>query len=339
MSEGIKTPAIISDLSSVWKGTPDDSHIGTRLRRMVDEAQRVEAPPFPRQIQVETTNICNHQCDFCAYTTMKRPKRHMDQALFEQIVLESYTLGAREIGLFAGAEPLACKKIGEYITYCRDLGYEYIYISTNGALGDTQKMQQIIDAGLSSIKFSINAGDRETYKNVHGRDDFDKVIENVQFVRQYIENNKIDLWLGVSFVGMPHTDHTFENLKGLVGEFVDEIIYYEASNQSGQMPEFPDPPYRDCHLPFNKAHFSLEGYIKACCNDYENLLAVEDIKPNGIAEAWHSERFKTLRRAHITDDMDGTLCANCIRRSTQQAEPLNPALVTHLPSSPGKNHK
>ena len=27
----------------------------------------------------------------------------------------------------------------------------------------------------------------------------------------------------------------------------------------------------DCNLPFNKAHFTAEGYMRACCNDYENF--------------------------------------------------------------------
>ncbi len=284
-------------------------------------------PPFPKQVQIETTNICNHSCAFCAYTLMERPKRHIDRALFERIVRETYDLGAREVGLFAGAEPLTCRWLDEYIAFCRETGFEYIYISTNGALGDTEKFRKIVDAGLSSIKFSVNGGDRETYRDVHGRDDFDKVIENIRFLSRYRQENDIKLWLGVSFVGMPHTDGTFQNLVDLIGDDVDEVLYYEASNQSGQMPNLPDPPYRDCHLPFNKAHFSLEGYIKVCCNDYENILAVEDIKEIAIAEAWHSERFQNIRQLHLDDTLDGTLCGSCIRSCKTPARPLNEALM------------
>jgi MoaA/NifB/PqqE/SkfB family radical SAM enzyme len=316
------------DLTRIFEhGDSQGSHVGERLVKMISESQRTVRPPFPRQIQVETSNICNHSCEFCAYTLMERPKRHMKQDLFRRLVTEAYACGAREIGLFAGAEPLTCKWLDQYITFCKDLGYEYLYISTNGALGSPEKFRQLLDAGLSSIKFSVNGGDRETYKVVHGRDDFDKVIANIRWVNEYRKTIPRKVYLGVSFVGMPHSKHTFESLKDTIAPEVDEIIYYEASNQSGQMSDLPDPPYRDCHLPFNKAHISLEGYIKACCNDYENYLAVDDLNKMTLMEAWHSEIFQRLRRRHLENDMDGTVCGNCIRASNVKPEPLNKDLI------------
>lgn len=324
-----KKDIVVSNLNNIFSEDKDieNSHVGKRLRETIKSSERIPKPKFPKQIQVETTNICNHGCEFCAYTLMERPKRHIDRILFERIVRESYELGAREIGLFAGAEPMACKWLDEYIILCRDIGYEYMYISTNGALGNETKFKKVIDAGLSSIKFSVNGGNRETYKRVHGRDDFNKVISNIKYVNQYRKDNNIDLWVGVSFVGMVDTNHSFDSLKSVIEKDVDEIIYYEASNQSGQMPQFPDPPYIDCHLPFNKAHFSLEGYIKVCCNDYENLLAVENIADMSIAEAWHSERFQKLRQQHIDNNLECTLCDNCIRAAKTPAFALNEELA------------
>ena len=322
--------ALEANLTDVFgKLDGQGSHVGQRLLRMIEESKRVEAPPFPRQIQIETSNICNHKCEFCAYTLMQRPKGHMDRPLFERLVAEAYDCGAREIGLFAGAEPLTCKWIDEYITFCKGLGYEYIYISTNGALGGSELLKKVFDAGLSSIKFSVNGGDRETYKLIHGRDEFDKVIDNIRFVSSYRNELNHNIYLGVSFVGLPHSIASFDNLKNLVGGFVDEIIYYEASNQSGQMPNLPSPPYRDCHLPFNKIHISKEGYIKACCNDYENLLAIEDLNQMSLMEGWHSERFIDLRRRHLTNALDGSVCGNCIRASTLPPKAENPNLVAH----------
>ena len=303
------------------------SHVGKRLLNMIATARIERKPPFPRQIQIETSNICNHDCSFCAYTLMERPKKHMDRNLFHRLVDDAYKCGAREIGLFAGAEPLTCKWLDKYVAVCRDIGYEYIYISTNGALGDHDLFGRLLDAGLHSIKFSINGGDRETYKRVHGRDDFEKVLENLLFVSGYRRRVPQKTYLGVSFVGTPDTVESFATLKKSVAPFVDEIIYYEASNQSGQMPDLVDPPYRDCHLPFNKAHISVEGFLKACCNDYENFLALEDLSKVSLLDAWHSDRFQQLRQRHIDNDLKGTLCANCIRGEKSAPLPLNRDLV------------
>lgn len=325
-----RTKTLNANLTDVFSKSDDQgSHIGRRLLKMIADSKSVVAPPFPRQIQVETSNICNHKCDFCAYTLMERPKGYMDRDLFERLVKEAFDCGAREIGLFAGAEPLTCKWLDKFVAQCKSVGYEYMYISTNGALGGPETFKRLLDSGLNSIKFSVNAGNRETYLKVHGRDDFEKVLANIKFVAEYRKTVSQSTYLGVSFVGSPQTKDTFNALKLLIDGLVDEVIYYEASNQSGQMPNLPFPPYRDCHLPFNKAHISREGFLKACCNDYENLLAVEDLNVMPMMDAWHSERFQQLRQRHIDDDLEGTVCGNCIRASGAEPGPLNATLVDH----------
>lgn len=325
----MENKARTADLSRIFQDHDDQgSHVGKRLNRMVDTAERSETPPIPRQIQIETTNICNHACDFCAYPDMVRPKAVMKPELFRRLVKEAYELGSREIGLFAGAEPLTCKSLEEFIAYCTEVGYEYMYISTNGALATPERFRKLLDAGLSSIKFSINAGTRESYARVHGKDDFDKVLANVRFVSEYRGTLGRRVYLGVSFVGTAATTPEFDTLKSVVSPYVDEIIFYEANNQSGQKDGLPLPPFKECVLPFNKLHISAEGYIKACCNDYDNLLAIEDLNGAGIAQAWLSERFRELRRRHLADDLDGTLCGKCLHNSPAQAAALNPGLLS-----------
>jgi radical SAM superfamily enzyme YgiQ (UPF0313 family) len=76
---------VMVDLTRIFEhGDSQGSHVGERLVKMISESQRTVRPPFPRQIQVETSNICNHSCEFCAYTLMERPKRHMKQDLFRR---------------------------------------------------------------------------------------------------------------------------------------------------------------------------------------------------------------------------------------------------------------
>ena len=42
-----------------------------------------------------------------------------------------------------------------------------------------------IDAGLDSIKFSINAGSRATYALIHGKDDFERVSEHLAWISDW----------------------------------------------------------------------------------------------------------------------------------------------------------
>lgn len=316
-----------SALEDFFKDTEGDTWLTQRFATFAASSVRSEMPPFPKYLMLEVSNICNHACAFCAYTTMERPKRHMDRALFERLVREAYDLGSREVGLFSGAEPLTCKWLDEYVQMCSDVGYEYIYISTNGSLGTPEKFKKLIDAGLSSIKFSVNGGDAESYLRVHGSDHFDKVIENIRFVSEYRKTLSRNIFLAVSFVECTGNEGTFDGLAELLEGSVDEITRYRANNQSGQMPDLPTPDFSQCDLPFNKIHISREGYLRACCNDYENALAMEDLTKVSLAEAWQSERFRHLRRRHLEDDLATTLCGNCIRGNCGKPTPLNPELV------------
>ena len=61
---------------------------------------------------------------------------------------------------------------------------------------------------------------------------------------------------------------------------------------------------------------------------YDNYLAIEDLKTMSLRDAWLSPRFQQLRRAHLDDTLEGTLCGKCIRRSTAHVHPLNESLLT-----------
>jgi hypothetical protein len=84
-----------------------------------------------------------------------------------------------------------------------------------------------------------------------------------------------------------------------------------------------EPP---CSLPFARLHISAEGYLGVCCNDYQNYLAVADLKATPLAEAWNSDVFRTIRQRHLDKHVEGTLCHNCIHNLNTPIEPL----VLHL---------
>lgn len=316
-----------SSLNDLYNANRRKTWLEQRFALMRARIVREEAPPFPRQLSIETTNICNHRCSFCAYATMSRPARQMDPALFRRLVSEAYDLGTREVGLFAGAEPLTCKDLLEHVRYCKSVGYDYVYISTNGSIGTVETYRRLVDAGLDSIKFSINGAPREVYRLMHGRDDFDTVIDNVRGLADYIRSLDRHVFIGVSSVQTEANAGTVAALESLLGGVVDEISSYQSNNQAGQMANLPPPPFEDCENPFAKLHISREGYLRACCNDYDNSLAVEDLNRMSLADAWNSARFRAFRRRHLERDFAGTRCDNCLNGCSKPATPLNPDLA------------
>jgi len=294
-----------------------------------------QEPPFPRLMNVELSNVCNHSCTFCAYSVMERTKGNIDVENLERWLAEAYELGVREVGLHSGAEPFASPHLEHFTAYCKQLGFEYVYISTNASLATPERMKKVIDAGMDSIKFSINAGDRETYRQIHGQDHFDRVIAHLKFASEYRGERKKP-YMAISFVETTENIRTLERLKELTAGFVDEYLSFKPTNQNGQMSGVGDGPPKQarldvCTVPFNKIHISMEGFLRLCCNDYENLLALEDLNKVSLKEAVYSERFKQARRRHLDDDLEGMLCHNCKHNCQDPVQPLNPELyfATH----------
>jgi len=323
--------------------------IRERVREFVGSSVYEECPPFPKVIMVESTNICNQSCVFCAYKNMRRPHGVISGDVFKKVVQEGYDLGARDIGLHTGAEPLTCNELEYYIEFCNKIGYEYTFITTNGSLATKDRIKRLIDAGLHSLKFSVNAGDRETYKNIHGRDHFDLVCDNILFAEEYRRKINYPLYLAISFVEIENNAKTYDKLYERFKFVVDEIYRTKAFDQSGQMPEYPSK-FKNrkkevessnaylaekfecanelCPRPFNTLHITREGYLRACCNDYDNFLAIEDLTNVSLKEAWISERFRNLRKKIIKGDLKGTLCYNCVNGAQEKILPINKKLAT-----------
>jgi organic radical activating enzyme len=266
---------------------------------------------------------------------MTRPHGRMDAALVRRLIAEAYELGTREIAFYAGSEPFMSPNLEENIKLAKELGYTYIFITTNGSIATEERLKACVDNGLDSIKFSINGGDRETYKRIHGKDHFDRVIANVKFVSEYRKTANRKLYMGVSFVMIDHeagsNAGTKEHLKELVDPYVDEIIFYEANMSHGQMfglaPMEIEPP---CPLPFERLHISSEGYLRMCCSDYQNYLSLVDLNTTNLHDAWYSDIYKGMRRRHLDGKLEGTLCHNCLHNTNEPMEPIVPAFAVKV---------
>ena len=143
-------------------------------------------PEYPKNdLRLELSNVCNHTCLFCANRKMTRKKGFMDEGFLRRILQEAYDEGFYGVGFYANGEPFISPHFVEYIRWAKEIGYTYIYIDANGAAVGQEKIKEAIDAGLDSIKFSINGTNRETYELIHGWDDFDRVMENLKYTYQY----------------------------------------------------------------------------------------------------------------------------------------------------------
>lgn len=196
------------------------------------ETNYAEQCPLPVNMLVEVTNACNHKCIFCAHSKMTRKVGMMDMDLYKRIAQQAYDGGTREIGFYMTGEPLMNNRLKEYVSYAKTLGFEYIYMTTNGVYADPGMMRELITAGLNSIKFSINAGTAETYEKIHGRDDFERVLSNLKCLSEYIKAENLDVGLFVTCIACRQNESEIEPLRNRVKDYVNDFTAPQVYNGS-----------------------------------------------------------------------------------------------------------
>ena len=292
----------------------------------VDKRLYTTIPPFPREITLDINNRCNHKCYFCA-----NPKiEHYDileTNLAYDLMKQAIENGCTDLALQATGEPFMDKRLADFVSEGKKLGFEYVYINTNGALANEKRAKPVIDAGCDSIKFSINANTREEFKTVHGYDDFEKVIENLKWIFEYRNKNKIKMGLYVSSVKSSKSSIT-KNIEKLIKPYCDNFDFREVSNQGGSMMELSETESikkgnilgslkkeeytTRCIYPFNRIVIDPYGYVVACTADFHNKLAIGDTRKKKLKEIWEGDVFQYLRKKHLNDEYSNLYCNKCL---------------------------
>ncbi len=312
-----------------------------RIQEIRDKERFSMNPPLPlNDLRIELSNTCNHSCIFCAHRKMTRPKKQMDEELVYRILDEAYSTGFRGLGFYASGEPFMTVKLKEYVKKAKEIGYEYVYIDSNGAAATFDKIREVIDAGLDSIKFSINGTNRENYALIHGKDDFDRVIQNLK--QTYAYKQQLDRKLNV-FVSFAITKYTEDSIAEFVETFrpyADDIITNDVIEMGGYVPEvgkylktsrqadFMEGMSVPCYTLWNTFIVTCEGYVTACCADFQNYFAYADLNKETIAEAWNNPWITKLRKDHLEGKYMGTPCETCVTGKRVPWKPLREELAS-----------
>lgn len=137
--------------------------------------------------------------------------------------------------MFGGeGEPLLYSPLPEVIEKAKEFGLD-IAITTNGVLFDDNKIKTILK-NLSWIKFSIDAGTKESYAKVHGckETDFEKLMENLKFAGIYKKENNLSCKLGAQMLLI---NDNIDEVEELILKIKDTGIDYLALKPYSQHPD------------------------------------------------------------------------------------------------------
>ncbi len=290
-------------------------------------------PPFPKSnFLMELSNACNHACLFCTHQKMQRPVGRMNMERGFDILQQAYDLGTREVGFYATGEPFIVNELPDYIKRAKEIGYTYVYLTSNGALATPEKIHAVIDAGLDSIKFSINAPQRKLYEFIHGKDDFQVVLEHLKYLNDYRKESGKSYKIYVTGILTKFTENLKDKYYEVFDGLADQIVFKYVYNQGGYMQEIDSllrceqdtEEKRRCNLPFDAISITQEGYLSIENADYENMLVVADLNKVSLKDGWYGDKMKEMRRRFMENDLTGTICDGCVNHDCRPAKALLP---------------
>ncbi len=144
------------------------------------DALRHAQCPIPKHVHLVISDLCNHDCHFCAYrnsngfsseqfgevvdgTVNRNPNRMIPEAKVLGILDDCAAIGVKAVQFTGGGEPTVHPHHLELLDYALGLGLE-VSLVTNGAL--LRKDWQEVLPRLSWLRVSVDAGSSGVYARV-----------------------------------------------------------------------------------------------------------------------------------------------------------------------------
>src|SRR5208282_930664 len=205
-----------------------------RITAIAPEYRQIVCPA-PKSVKIELTANCNYKCGFCV-KSLRPDSGDMDHALYSRLIRELAAASVEELGVFYIGESFLCKWLPEAIGEAKDIGFPYVFLTTNGSAATPERVRLCMKAGLDSLKFSLNFGSNEQFADVTRVNPrlYAHAIDNIK--QAYRIRNEGAYTCGLYASSIAFDGEQGQKMRALVDEirpFVDEHYWLPLYGMSG----------------------------------------------------------------------------------------------------------
>jgi radical SAM protein with 4Fe4S-binding SPASM domain len=283
----------------------------------------------PLILSLETSNLCNSRCVFCAYPKMIPPQKIMEKQLFEKIINEFAEWGPGFVGFDPLlADPLMDPNIFERIKFIKtNHPHLKIYVFTN-AIGMKRWSDEQYEEFLSNIdqlNISIGGLEKEDYKVMFGVDRFDWVWESFAKISQIkkAQNLKLKMYCHIrtNDIGKILKSEKLKMIRNMGFTCNDTIDSFQAWGDIINQDSLPqgaklllnqnDVAGVTCLIPKIFITVLSNGDIVACgCRDAKRQTHMGNANEMTLEEYWTHPKLESFRSTFERKKLH-PLCQNC----------------------------
>ncbi|HWX18509.1 MAG TPA: radical SAM protein [Candidatus Binatia bacterium] len=332
---------------------PSDSFIRPYAKRIVEDARSVlhsgqdwtvREQAAPENLFLETTNICNADCVFCAYQYQDRfraGKGVMSDETFEKALADyvAFTSGPAERHVnftpLVG-DPLVDPKIIHRVARCKAIGADVTFF-TNGILLNRIDVKALVATEVDRIYISTAPFEREAHERLyrtHGK--YDDLLAGVQKLLDARNEQNATTRVNLMF----RSDIPLPQIKELpdfkrcilprlrpkeVNNIYAQVRGFDSWGGQIQQSDLPpgmglaQPPRlkrRPCLWTFNLM-VMYDGLVRACSCRFTGServgtdgLLVGNLKEQTLAEIWKGDAIRALHRTFEAGNLR-EVCRSC----------------------------
>lgn len=284
---------------------------------MIDSGGKLVNP----ELRLENTSRCNFHCLSCPREKMTRPKTDMCYGMFCNLVDQGIELGAKAVSIFGYGEPLLDDNITHKVAYCSSHGLE-TFITTNGSLLNFDLCYDLLDSGLTNIRFSLHALTPMNYARFHRGGDWLETITNLGnfFTLNRSRGNPCKIHI----TAMPIQGERVEEIRDHWSGYCDFLEIWRPHNWGGgRKYRNVAPVKRTCGRPFSgPVQVQADGHVIPCCflTNGEHILG--NATNTSLYDILTGKKYNELREAHKSGKLEKYPCFTCDQRNVEVNSPL-----------------
>lgn len=261
----------------------------------------------PIYMNVESTNDCNLDCEFCGYRShMKDYLGYMRMDTFKRIVDECVDIGVYELKLDWRGEPLLHPEISKFVSYAKDAGIRFVSLNTNGILLTGSISEDLLSSRIDEILLSVDHMHKCAYETKFLKS-YSNVIRNIENLIRLKKRKENKVIIGLQYVTNGQVGWVKEANK--LFPYMDRVIKVKQNILRIQKNVVRK---KSCSYPFVRLLCSWDGRFAVCCMDFNFQFSLNNSTQSSILNVWNGRRMRTLREHHRRLQFPAEeLCANC----------------------------
>jgi len=307
----------------------------------------------PHIFNIETSNNCNMRCIMCPRTTKMtrkittlnddefeiiikqiRPHSKKDLDQFLHFINDEYGINelsrsenafyfyvsSQCLTLHGYGEPLVDRNIGKRVQLCKSYNIP-TYFSCVPANISVKKIIELMEYGLTVIKFSIDSLDDMEAKEIRGKNNnfteaYNKIEQILKLKKEKKFNTKVVctmLDLSTDEQSIKKQQRFLELWKGKdVFAYVKSLDnrWYNDLDEALENKSHYDSQY--CEFPWTSLTVMSNGNVVPCTQDYDAEMIFGNVNIDSLESIWNSKKYKEFRQYHIDGGFPkGNKCNEC----------------------------